>query len=281
MHDGDNEALFVPIIHQRIHFVKARSRQYTDGLREPVKVAIVTGGGGVIGSETARLLASEGAKVVVADVDADSAERAAQSVVDLGGVALAQVCDISDEDSVKRLVATAADRYGGLDHLFANAADTNVILRDSHVVDVPLDVIQRTIDVNLVGTLFCARHAIPEMLKRGSGTIVFTTSRAAHTGYPKCVYAMTKASLPALARHISSTWGKQGIRANCIAPGAIMTERGKKDVVGDLLETITKNKNVPRMGEPRDIAAAAAFFLSEDSGYINGQMLMVSGGQFY
>lgn len=245
------------------------------------KVAIVTGGGGGIGSETARLLALEGAKVVVADINAGSAERAAQSVIDQGGVAIPQVCDISDEQAVKQLIATAVNKFGGLDHLFANAADTDVILRDSNAVDVPLDVIQRTIGVNLVGTLFCARHAIPEMLKRGAGTIVLTTSRAAHTGYPKCVYAMTKASLPALARHISSTWGKQGIRANCIAPGAIMTERGKLDVVGELLETITKNKNVPRMGEPRDIAAAAAFFLSEDSGYINGQMLMVSGGQFY
>lgn len=245
------------------------------------KVAIITGGGGGIGSETARLLALEGAKVVIADVDKGSAERAAQSVTALGGTAHAETCDISNEDAVKHLVATAVEKFGGLDHFFANAADTNIILRDSNVVEVPLDVIQRTIDVNLVGTLFCARHAIPAMLKRGSGSMVFTTSRAAHTGYPKVIYAMTKASLPALARHISSTWGKQGIRANCIAPGAIMTERGRIDVVGELLETITKNKNVPRMGEPRDIAAAAAYFLSEDSGYINGQMLMVSGGQFY
>jgi NAD(P)-dependent dehydrogenase (short-subunit alcohol dehydrogenase family) len=245
------------------------------------KIAIVTGGGGGIGSESARMLALDGAKVVIGDIDGEAAERAARSVIDGGGIALAQVCDIADEESVKKLVATAVGRFGGLDLLHANAADTAIIDRDTNAVDVPFDVIRQTIDVNLIGTLNCVRHAIPEMLKRGGGAIAFTTSRAAHSGYPKAIYAMTKASIPALARHIASTWGKQGIRANCIAPGIIMTPRARAEVSDERLEAIQKNNNVRRLGEPRDIAAAAAFFLSDDAGYINGQHLMVSGGQYY
>ena len=245
------------------------------------KIAIVTGGGGGIGSESARMLALDGAKVVIGDIDEEAAERAAQSVIDGGGVALAQACDIADEESVKKLVATAVGRFGGLDLLHANAADTAIIDRDTNAVDVPFDVIRQTIDVNLIGTLNCVRHAIPEMLKRGGGAIAFTTSRAAHSGYPKAIYAMTKASIPALARHIASTWGKQGIRANCIAPGIIMTPRARAELSDERLEAIQKNNNVRRLGEPRDIAAAAAFFLSDDAGYINGQHLMVSGGQYY
>ena len=245
------------------------------------KVAIVTGGGGGIGSETARVLALDGAKVVIADINGDAAMNAARSVTSLGGVAISRTCDISDEAAVKELVAAAIREFGGLDLLFANAADTQVYSADTNVVDVPLEVIRRTIDVNLIGTLFCARHAIPQMLARGAGAIVFTTSRAAHTGIAKVAYAMTKASIPALARHISSTYGKRGIRANCIAPGGIVTARSKVELVGDLLQTINDSKNVPRLGEPRDVAAAAAYFLSEESGFINGQSLMVSGGQFY
>ena len=245
------------------------------------KVAIVTGGGGGIGSESARLLARDGAKVVVCDIDSGAAERTAQSVVAAGGAAIAQVCDIASEDEVAKLVATAVREFGGLDLMHANAADTSIIDRDTNPVDVSLEVIRQTIDVNLVGTLFCVRHAIPEMLKRGGGAIAFTTSRAAHSGYPKVLYAMTKASIPALARHIAITWGKKGIRANCVAPGLIMTARAKAELTEERLESIKKSNNVPRLGEPRDIAAAAAFFLSDEAGYINGQHLMVSGGQFF
>jgi NAD(P)-dependent dehydrogenase (short-subunit alcohol dehydrogenase family) len=245
------------------------------------KVAIVTGGGGGIGSESARVLAAGGAKVVVGDIDGDAAERTAQSVAKAGGAAIAQVCDIANEGSVAKLVATAVREFGGLDLMHANAADTVIIESDTNAVDVSLEVIRQTIDVNLVGTLFCVRHAIPEMLKRGGGAIAFTTSRAAHSGYPKALYAMTKASIPALARHIAITWGKQGIRANCVAPGLVMTARAKAELTEERLQAIAKNNNVPRFGEPRDIAAAAAFFLSDEAGYINGQHLMVSGGQFF
>jgi NAD(P)-dependent dehydrogenase (short-subunit alcohol dehydrogenase family) len=244
------------------------------------KVAIVTGGGGGIGSESAHRLALEGAKVVVADLDLEASERVARSIVGAGGIAVAQVCDIGSEDAVKQMIAAAVQEFGGLDVLHANAAITNLDL-DGDAVTVSLDTIHRTIGVNLIGSLFCARHSVPQMLKRGGGAIVFTTSRAAHSGYPKVMYGMTKASLPALARHISSTWGKQGIRANCVAPGVIMTARAKQDLTEDRLESITKANNVPRLGEPKDIAAAAAFLLSEDAGYINGQELKVSGGQFY
>jgi NAD(P)-dependent dehydrogenase (short-subunit alcohol dehydrogenase family) len=249
--------------------------------RFSAKVAIVTGGGGGIGSECARLLARESAAVVIADLVESAAMATAQSVREAGGQALGVACDISDACSVGKMVGEAVNAYGGIDLLFANAADTGSIDKDSNCVDVPIDTLRKVIDVNLIGTVLCARACIPEMLKRGGGAIVFTTSRAAHSGYPKIAYAMTKTSVTALARHICSTWGKQGIRANCIAPGATLTARTIADTPLEVLEAIMKNNNVPRLGEPADIAAAAAFFLSDESAYVNGQQLMVSGGQFY
>ena len=124
-------------------------------------------------------------------------------------------------------MAVAVDEFGGLDSMHANAADLSeeCIMQDSDAVDVDLGVFDRTITVNLRGHLLCTRHAIPLMLERGGGTIVYTSSAAGHVGEPqRPSYGISKSGINALMRHVSSRWGREGIRANCVAPGMVLTK---------------------------------------------------------
>src|SRR4030095_8474875 len=119
----------------------------------------------------------------------------------------------------------AGQRFGGLDGMHVNAADLGIITRDGDAITLPLDVFDRTIAVNLRGHLLCTRYAVPEMLKRGGGALVYTSSVAAYMGEPaRVAYAIAKNGLHALLRHVASRWGKQGIRANAVAPGLVLTD---------------------------------------------------------
>src|SRR5690606_39213748 len=170
------------------------------------KVAVIAGGGG-IGGATARRLAAEGAAVVVGDIDAANAQAIAGQVTASGGRAIGLACDISDEAAAAALVNAAVDHFGGLDLMHVNAADLQVIFQDSNAVDVSLEVFERTIAVNLRGHLHCPRQAIPQMLRRGGGAIVYTSSGAAFIGEPeRPCYAMAKAGVNALMRHVASRW---------------------------------------------------------------------------
>jgi len=183
------------------------------------KVAVVAGGAGGIGSATCLRLAEEGATVVVGDLNGSAAQAVAQQIVERGGRAAARTTDTSDDASVAELVGFAVAEHGGLDLLHANAADLSpdIIGRDSNVVDVPLEVFDRTMEVNMRGYLLCARHGVPELLRRGGGALVFTSSVASFVGEPeRPSYAMAKSAINALVRHIASRWGKQGIRANTV-----------------------------------------------------------------
>lgn len=242
------------------------------------KVAVIAGGGG-IGGATARLLAARGVSVVIGDLDPDNARGIASSIVERGGQARGVACDISDEAAVAALVQLAVDSFGGLDLLHVNAADLSVIFRDSNAVDVDLAVFDRTIAVNLRGHLLCTRLGIPEMLKRGGGAIVYTVSAAAFIGEPeRPCYAMAKAGITALMRHVASRWGTQGIRANCVAPGFVVTENMLKTVPEGMIEQAIKRMRSTRAGKPEDIAAMVALLLSDDGEWINGQVISVDGG---
>ena len=190
------------------------------------KVAVVAGGAGGIGTASSLRLAEEGAAVVVADLDGEAARGVAARINEAGGRAVDLAFDIADEASVAHLIDVAQSTYGGLDYLHCNAAALNpdIIGRDSDVETVPLDVFDRTIAVNLRGHFLCTRLAIPHLTERGGGAIVYTASAAAYIGEPeRPSYAIAKSGITALARHVASRWGKEGIRANTIAPGLIMT----------------------------------------------------------
>jgi NAD(P)-dependent dehydrogenase (short-subunit alcohol dehydrogenase family) len=243
------------------------------------KVFLVAGGGSGIGEATAVRLARHGARVVIGDHRPAHAEAVAGRIIAGGGQATAQDFDIVDDGSVRALLACALERYGGLDGIHVNAADLEAVILDSDAVDVPLEVYDRTQAVNLRGHLLCTRHALPALLERGGGAIVYTSSGAAVMGEPSRVaYAMAKSGLHALLRHVASRWGKQGIRANAVAPGLVLTDAVRRAMSEEARAQVLAITRSPRLGTPEDIAAAVAFLLSDDGAWINGQVLAVDGG---
>ncbi|HEU4324116.1 MAG TPA: glucose 1-dehydrogenase [Roseiflexaceae bacterium] len=242
------------------------------------KVAVIAGGGSGIGAATARRLAEEGARVVVGDINAENADRVARQIGEAGGQAISVQFDISDDASVAALVAAAVETYGGLDLLHANAADLGIVFQDLDALTVPLEIFDRTIAVNLRGHLLCTRHALPALLKRGGGAIVYTSSAAAFIGEPERVaYGVSKSGINALMRNVASRWGKQGIRANALAPGFVLTETASQ-APEEMLAGFLAMTRSPRLGSPSDIAALVAFLASDDGAWINGQVISIDGG---
>lgn len=243
------------------------------------KVAVIAGGATGIGAATAVRLADEGAAVIVGDINAKDAESVAARISAAGGRALAVQFDIADDASVRNLVGTAVETYGGLDLIHVNAADLSLCARDTDAVDVSLEIFDRTIAVDLRGHLLCTRHAVPALLKRGGGAIVYTSSGAAFVGEAERVsYAVAKAGINALMRHVASRWGKLGIRANAIAPGFVLTEGAMAQVPEDIRTALLAAGRSPRLGKAEDIAAMVAMLMSDDGEWINGQVVSVDGG---
>jgi NAD(P)-dependent dehydrogenase (short-subunit alcohol dehydrogenase family) len=244
------------------------------------RVVLVAGGAGGIGTATSTRLADEGALVVVADLDDAAAREVAKSIREAGGQAVGTGLDVTDESSVVAATGLAVATFERLDFVHVNAADlspANIGL-DSDVLSVPLGVLDRTIDVTLRGAVLCTRAAIPLLRERGGG-IVYTSSAAAFAGEPeRPAYSMAKNALAGLVRHVASRWGKEGIRANAVAPGLVLTEttrRGLDPAFRDMAMAITRSN---RLGTPEDIAAMVAFLASDDGEWITGQVISVDGG---
>ncbi len=245
------------------------------------KVVVVAGGGSGIGAATARRLGAEGSAVVVGDLNGDNALAVAAEVREAGGRALGVQFDISDDASVGALVAAAIAEFGGLDAMHANAADLSpeTIGRDSDALTVPLEVFDRTLHVNLRGHLLCTRHALEPILARGGGVIVYTSSAAGHIGESeRPSYAAAKAGINSLVRHVARRWGREGIRANAVAPGLVITPAMADTIPSEFKEYALGVGNSPRLGRPDDIAAMVAYLVSDDAEWINGQVLSVDGG---
>jgi NAD(P)-dependent dehydrogenase (short-subunit alcohol dehydrogenase family) len=242
------------------------------------KVIVIAGGGTGIGAGTALRLASEGARVVIGDLSGERAESVAVRIRERGGTAVGCAFDVTDEPTVARLIATAVEQFGGLDGMQVNVADLVIHRRDVDALELDLAVFDRVIAVGLRGHLLCTRYALPPMLARGGGAIVYTSSAAAFLGEPKRVsYAMAKSGVHALMRHVASRWGKQGIRANAIAPGMVPTE-ANWGAPPARFEGALRGTRSTRLGKPEDIAAVVAMLMSADGEWINGQTLSVDGG---
>ncbi len=241
----------------------------------------MAGGAGGIGTATSVRLGEEGARVAVGDLDEAAAEAVAARIRDAGGDAVSIGLDIGDEDSVQAAVKTTVDAFGGIDAVHVNAADLSpaTISADSDAFSIDLDVFDRTIRTNLRGHLLVTRHAGPRLLERGGGSLVYTSSAAAFVGEPeRPAYAVAKSGINALVRHVASKWGKQGVRANAVAPGLVLTEKIQEALDDSFRAMALKGSRSPRLGRPDDIAAMVAFLMSSDAEWINGQVISVDGG---
>lgn len=242
------------------------------------KVAIVAGGAGGIGTACSRRLAREGAAVMVGDIAAEEAAGVAAAIRAAGGRAVSCRLDLTDPASVKAMFDATVTEFGGLDLIHCNGALTAGIGDDLDAVEVGLDKWDDTLAVNLTGYFHCTRHAIPLMLERGGGAIVYTTSGAGITGEDtRVAYGVSKAGVNALMRHVALRWGKDGIRSNAVSPGLVLTPTSRREAA-DRLDMLLQATKSTRLGEPEDIAGVVAMLMSADGEWINGQIYVVDGG---
>jgi NAD(P)-dependent dehydrogenase (short-subunit alcohol dehydrogenase family) len=242
------------------------------------KVVVVSGGASDIGRATALRLASEGAAVAIGDVSLDGAASVADEVTAAGGQALGLVCDVRREESVADLVRAAAKTFGGVDCVDHNAAWSHPRL-DSDATGVEIGVWDRTIEITTRGALLLARQAIPFMAQRGGGSIVTISSGTSTIGESvRVAYGVSKAALNQLTRHLAVRYGREGIRANAVAPGFILTATAAANGPDDVQQRLAAANPLRRLGTPDDIARVVVFLCSDASDYLNGQVLHVDGG---
>lgn len=247
------------------------------------RVAFITGAGIGIGRAAARLFANEGAKVAIAEINAEFGAETARLINDAAGdgTALFVRTDITDEDRVRAAVDATVDRFGKLDVLYNCAGGS--IPEDAPVTDVDMMVWDHTINLDLKGTLLCSRHAIPRIIEAGGGTVVNMSSTAALQPMRMHVYSAAKGGIIALTRSMAYQYGRKGVRVNAICPGYVLTERVLNRFVdtpegtpGGIEES---RKRWPYgVGEPSDIANIALFLASNESRMINGAAIPADGG---
>ena len=241
---------------------------------------IVVAGAGGIGNELARRYASEGASVLVGDIDAAAARAVAEEIVVAGGRAIGVELNGADGESIRSAVVLAVTTFGGLDGFHANFASFRDGTGGEDVLGLPLDIYDEVMHVNARGFLLCTRHAVPAMIARGGGSMVYTSSGAAHMGEAvRVAYAMSKAAIHALMRHVARRFGPDGIRANVIAPGVISHRRFEAVISPEIANAFRQATAIKtRLGSPSDIAAMGALLMSDEGSYITGQVISVDGG---
>jgi NAD(P)-dependent dehydrogenase (short-subunit alcohol dehydrogenase family) len=245
------------------------------------RVAILTGAGGGLGAEAARVLAAHGARVAIVDIDGEAARRVAAGIEGQGGQALALQCDISSEAEVSAMVEAVVARFGRVDVLHNNAAILSVEQRrrDRDVVNMDVEAWDRAMAVNLRGAMLCSKYAIREMLKHGRGSVIFVTSGLGVQGdLSLTAYAASKAALIMLARSVAAQYGKQGIRSNALQIGLAPAENAHESMPAPLLEILRENHLTPELGTPRQIADVVAFLASDESAFVTGTTLVADGG---
>jgi NAD(P)-dependent dehydrogenase (short-subunit alcohol dehydrogenase family) len=243
------------------------------------KVAIITGGGSGIGRATAKLLARRGAKVAITGRTEGKLAGVVGEIEALGAEGLAVAMDVTSEDSIAAGIAKTVERFGRLDIMHSNAAQTGAMHEDADVAKMDVAFWNRTFATNLTGSMLCAKHSIPHMLKAGGGSIIFTGSGKGLGGdldYP--AYGTTKAGLLGLSRYVATQYGKQNIRANVIVVGLVMTEALDENMPPEAQKLMMEHNLVPYLGSAEDIAEVAAFLASDQSRYVTGASIVADGG---
>ncbi len=243
------------------------------------RVAIITGAGGGLGAECARVLAGHGALVAVVDINLAGAQAVAASIIGQGGQALAVQTDVSCEEEVKAMAAAVLARFGRIDVLYNNAAILSPEQRagDLDVCNMDVAAWDRAMAVNLRGSMLCAKHVIPAMLLQQSGSVMFATSGFGAQGdLTLSAYAASKAAIAMLSKSVAAQYGKQGIRSNAIQIGLV--ENDVHPMPAELKKILLDNHLTPALGTPRQLADIVAFLACDESSFITGHTLAADGG---
>jgi len=239
------------------------------------RAALVTGGASGIGLASVRRLASEGARVVIADLNADAGKRTAGEVS-----GLFVPTDVTDPDAVNRLFAAAHSAFGSVDIAFNNAGISPP--DDDSILDTGLDAWRKVQEVNLTSVYLCCKAAIPYMRAQGKGSIINTASFVAVMGAAtsQISYSASKGGVLSMSRELGVQFAREGIRVNALCPGPVNTPLLQELFAKDAERAQRRLVHVPmgRFAEPEEIAAAVAFLASDDSSFITASTFLVDGG---
>ena len=245
------------------------------------KSALVTGGASGIGRATALAFAREGARVAVADIMQDAAQRTVTEIEAMGGQALAIACDVTDDDAVKAMIAATVDAFGGLDCAFNNAgiAPYQVNAGGQKIADVAPEAWRRLIDVNLTGVWLCLRHEVAQMRAQGSGGVIINTASILGLigSATSSAYVAAKHGVVGLTKVAAADHAEDNIRVNAVCPGYIetpMTEETMRRRGGRILARVP----MARMGKAGEIAEAVVWLCSPKASFVTGVSWAVDGG---
>jgi 3-oxoacyl-[acyl-carrier protein] reductase len=244
------------------------------------RVAIITGGGHGIGKAYALAMAKEGAKIVIAEIDAIAAEEVAADLRKSGFAAIGVKTDVGDRASVESMARRAVDAFGQIDILVNNAAIfATVPMSRSPFDEIGIDEWDRMMRVNLRGTWLASRAVVEHMRKRGYGKIINISSGTALKGSASRIhYVTSKAGVLGFTRSLAMELGKDGICVNCIAPGSTLSEEKPDEKTVAMRTRAAEDRAIQRVQTPEDLVGAIVFFASADSDFITGQTLVVDGG---
>ena len=244
------------------------------------KACVVTGAGSGIGKATALRLAEEGGKVVVSDINLDSAKKVTEEINSAGGIAVSVAADVSDDKQAQNLIDVCVKEFGTV-HVVVNSAGVNI---PGVFHEVKNEIIDKTLNVNLKGSIYTCRAAIPHMLKHKNGSLVNISSVNGIVSEPfLTVYSASKGGVVMLTKGIALDYAKQGIRCNAICPGWVDTpiNYAHAEMMGGLdkiYAEIDKFQPIGRPGEPIEIAHLALFLASDESSFMTGSIVSADGG---
>jgi NAD(P)-dependent dehydrogenase (short-subunit alcohol dehydrogenase family) len=245
------------------------------------KVCIITGAGSGIGQATALLFAGEGARVIVADIDAAAGKETVRQITANGGEGSEHAVDVTDREQARRLADDAVERYGAIDVLFNNAGISGVGM----LHETSLELWERVMRVNVTGVFLMTKYVVPHMMARRTGSIINMSSAIADIGLAnRASYAASKGAVLSLTRSMQVDYAPFGIRVNALLPGTIHTpfvEKYLQESYPDReegLAVIRKRQLTQELGTPEDAAAAALFLASDESRFVFGSALFVDGG---